>query len=183
MAFCRNCGEQVPDNAAVCMKCGCAVSGAKSAANTMALQPKASKGFKVFVIIAVGFLAIIIGFAAISNLSDPEGHAVNCCNDYLDKLSKKADDGGVAVISHSKPELLDSTGNVYYFYVERATGSAYVAKLAGDSNDLKVTTPTIVAIRVDSRMTINYTCLGEVPMISKSDRNEALEKAKKLYGN
>ena len=27
--FCQNCGAEINDNAVVCIKCGCAVNGAK----------------------------------------------------------------------------------------------------------------------------------------------------------
>lgn len=173
--YCRNCGAQVPDNAVVCMNCGCAINSTKTVTSAAIVQPKTSKGFKIFVIIAVGFLAIIIGFAIFSNISDPEKYAVNCCKDYLEKVSNN-NKGSASSFSYSEPEFLDSTGNIYYFYVE----------MSSTVMSSTINSGTIIVIRIDGMIKANdYTYIADVPLgdTDKSKLDERLKVIKQMYDN
>ena len=56
MKFCSHCGQQVDDNAVVCVKCGCAIEGNSIRTKNYAKDDAPSTGFAV-----LGFFFPIIG--------------------------------------------------------------------------------------------------------------------------
>lgn len=178
MAFCRNCGAEQPDNAMVCLSCGCALSSKtayqKSSSGEL-VRPKTSKSFKIIVIAFVVILGGLIGLTVISHVSDPDGYATNCCEDYLENAAER-NKGSAMTFSNSKPELLDSTGNIYYFYVD--TSSTVLSTT--------VNSGAIIVIRVDGMIKANdYTHIADVPLGNndKSKLDDQLKIVKQMYDN
>ncbi len=54
--FCSNCGNEVAENAVVCLKCGCALQNKTPAASTASSDDAPNTGFAV-----LGFLIPIVG--------------------------------------------------------------------------------------------------------------------------
>ena len=57
MKYCSNCGAEVNENAAVCVKCGCALKS-NDVTQSSNVQPQSSKASMVLGILAVVFAAI-----------------------------------------------------------------------------------------------------------------------------
>ncbi|WP_028509052.1 zinc ribbon domain-containing protein [Ruminococcus sp. NK3A76] len=178
MAFCRNCGAEQPNNAIVCLSCGCALSpkaAPQSKAGGELVRPQTSKSFKIIVIAFVVILAGLIGITVIYHVSDPERYATNCCEDYLKNVKEK-NKGSAMKFSNSQPKLLDSTGNIYYFYVE--TSSTVMSST--------INSGAIIVIRVDGMIKANdYTHIADVPLgdTDKSKLDDQLKIVKQMYDN
>ncbi len=56
MKFCSHCGQQVDDNAVVCVKCGCAIGGSNIQTKNYASDDAPDTGFAV-----LGFFFPIVG--------------------------------------------------------------------------------------------------------------------------
>jgi TM2 domain-containing membrane protein YozV len=61
--FCQNCGNQLPENAAFCINCGVAVSGATNGNNTA--KPAADPNAKSKIV--AGLLGIFLGYIGVHN--------------------------------------------------------------------------------------------------------------------
>lgn len=56
MKFCSHCGQQVDDNAVICVKCGCAIEGSGSVVGNIAKDDAPNTGLAV-----LGFFIPVVG--------------------------------------------------------------------------------------------------------------------------
>ena len=60
--YCKHCGQEINDNAAVCIHCGCAVSNAPAQTQHSAATKGESKtGLGILLGLLLGFIGLIIG--------------------------------------------------------------------------------------------------------------------------
>ncbi|MDR2841274.1 MAG: CD225/dispanin family protein [Paludibacter sp.] len=83
--YCQNCGAEVADEAVVCVKCGCAVNGAKA---TDASKPP--KTWLVQSILATIFCCLPLGIVGIINASKVESKFYAGEVDEANRLSAQA---------------------------------------------------------------------------------------------
>lgn len=111
MKFCAKCGNELADDAQVCMNCGCAAGTQKG--NTIAAKTNKISGKKkiVFIVItAVLAMALLVGAYFLVNYI----RAVNVVNDLSDRRFTYYD---YSSYSFTEKEMdFDSEGNLTYSY-------------------------------------------------------------------
>lgn len=57
--YCSNCGNEIDENAVICVKCGCAVTKAESTAPTNTATPKAATILGILGIVFAWLIALV----------------------------------------------------------------------------------------------------------------------------
>ena len=74
--YCKHCGQEINDNAAVCIHCGCAVSNAPAQTqNSAATKGESKTGMGILLGLLLGFIGLIYNLC---NPINPFGGSVLC---------------------------------------------------------------------------------------------------------
>lgn len=177
MAFCGNCGQQLDDEAVICPYCHTSQRSAGQPTGYRANNAAALKGNQrtlkivIIVLIAASFLYGLIG-----GLRGTDGLAVKAAEKYMTEVERSRNNGTVTV-THTKPRLLDHTGDVYYLYTE--------ITIAYSFSDKAETTGGIIVLKIDNKISGTYTVITDVPLSGTDEEHiqSGLEICKQLYSN
>lgn len=106
MKYCSNCGAEVNENAAVCIKCGCALKSNDSLAN----QPVKEQGSKASMVL--GIVAIVFGAIALLIVLAVQSYLTSTYDGRIQRLASNFESAriGLMILFIPVPGILSIIG-------------------------------------------------------------------------